>query len=46
VDAFSSFFVHDLTSQVAAFSADYLRGMGLQPAALNSASTLDLGLSG
>ena len=46
VDAFSSLFegkpggpgmppFHDLTSQIVAFSADYLRAMGLQPAASN-----------
>jgi toluene monooxygenase system protein E len=48
-DAFSSVFegksggpgmppFHDLTSQIAAFSADYLLAMGLQPASSNEAS--------
>jgi toluene monooxygenase system protein E len=49
VDAFSSLFegkpggpgmppFHDLTSQIVAFSAEYLRGMGLQPACSNDAN--------
>ena len=49
VDAFSSIFegksgspgtppFHDLTSQIAAFSADYLRGVGLQPASVSAAN--------
>jgi toluene monooxygenase system protein E len=48
VDAFSSLFegkpggpamppFHDLTSQIVALSADYLRAMGLQPASSNEA---------
>jgi toluene monooxygenase system protein E len=49
VDAFSSLFegkpggpsmppFHDLTSQIMAFSADYLRAMGLEPASSNAAN--------
>jgi toluene monooxygenase system protein E len=49
VDAFSSLLegkpggpgmppFHDVTSRIVAFSADYLRAMGLQPASLNEAN--------
>jgi hypothetical protein len=29
---------HDLTAQIMAFSADYLRAMGLEPASSNAAN--------